>query len=101
MVAYTVSHRTAEIGLRLALGATGARVVVQIVAESLRVIGAGVAVAWLIAFVLALHLAPDRLIELPIFVGVPAILMLVSAFACWLPAYRAARLDAIDALRQE
>jgi predicted permease len=101
VVSYTVSHRTAEIGLRLALGATGARVVVQIVSDTLRVIGAGVAAAWLIAFGLAAHLAPAGLIELPIFLGVPAILMLVATFACWLPAYRAATLDAIDALRQE
>lgn len=40
VVAYTVSHRTTEIGVRLALGATAERVVVQIVGESLRVIAA-------------------------------------------------------------
>ena len=56
VVAYTVARRTTEIGVRLALGATAGRVVTQIVGESLRVIGAGALVGWLIAFFVDLHL---------------------------------------------
>ena len=47
VVAYTVAHRTTEIGVRLALGATPRRVVSQVVRESLKVIVAGAVVGWL------------------------------------------------------
>src|SRR4029077_10408974 len=47
VVAHAVSHRTAEIGVRLALGAGARRVVVQIVGETLRVIGIGMLAGWL------------------------------------------------------
>ena len=97
-----MSQRTTEIGVRLALGATGRRVVAQIVGESLRVIGVGALVGWLIVFVVAIHAAPradpDR-------AGLRrrarSCCSLVAAFACWLPARRAARVDPMAALRHE
>ena len=49
VVSYTVSQRTTEIGVRIALGATADRVVKQIVKERLLVIGAGVFLAWVLA----------------------------------------------------
>jgi putative ABC transport system permease protein len=100
VVAYTVSHRTTEIGVRIALGGTPGRVVSQIVAESLRVIAAGAAVGWTIALVIDLHLVRGP-IYLSVFAGVPAVLLLVAALACWLPAHRAAAVDPMVALRQE
>jgi predicted permease len=101
VVAYAVSHRTAEIGVRLALGAAAARVVTQIVGESLRVIGVGAVAGWLIVFAVYIHLVPGRPIDLLAFLGVPVILLLVATFACWLPARRATRVDPMVALRQE
>ena len=100
VVAYTVSRRTTEIGVRLALGATTQQVVRQIVGESLRVIGAGAAVGWAIAFIVDLHLLRG-VIYLSVFVGVPAVLLVVATVACWLPARRATALDPLVALRHD
>jgi ABC-type antimicrobial peptide transport system permease subunit len=101
VVAYTVSHRTAEIGVRIALGATTSRVVRQIVRETLRVVGIGALAGLLVAFVVAIHAMRGAPINLTIFLGVPAILMLVATGACWVPARRASRVDPVVALRAE
>jgi predicted permease len=101
VVAYTVSHRTAEIGVRIALGATAARVVRQIVRETLRVVGIGATVGWAVAFLVAIHVMRGAPINLVIFLGVPALLMLVAAGASWIPARRASRVDPVVALRGE
>jgi predicted permease len=100
VVAYTVAQRTTEIGVRLALGASAQRVVAQIVRESLRVIGYGALMGWLLAALIAVH-ARGGVLDPSVFLGVPAILLVVATFACWLPARRAARVDPIVALRQE
>ena len=95
-----MSRRTTEIGVRLALGATAGRVLRQIVSESLRVVAAGVLVGWAFAFMVDLHLL-GGVIYLSIFVGVPALLIGVAAFACWLPAWRAVGIGPLEALRHE
>ena len=100
VVSYTVSRRTTEIGVRLALGATRGRVVAEIVAESLRTIGTGAIVGWALMVLVAMHLLRGA-IDLPVFVGVPVVLLLVGAAASWLPAHRAAHVDPMLALRQE
>jgi predicted permease len=100
VVAYTVSLRTTEIGVRLALGATGGRVVTQIVGETMRVIGVGAIAGWTLALLVDLHLLRGP-IYLSVYGGVPAVLLLVAAAACWLPAQRAANVDPVVALRQE
>jgi macrolide transport system ATP-binding/permease protein len=100
VVSYSVSRRTTEIGVRLALGATARRVVSQIVRETLRVVGAGALAGWLVMFMVALHLL-GGVISLPVFAGVPAVLLLVAAVASWLPARRATSVDVMVALRQD
>jgi putative ABC transport system permease protein len=100
VVAYTVSRRTMEIGVRLALGAPARRVVRQIVGESLRVISVGVVAGWLLMFLVDLHLLRG-VIYLPVFAGVPALLLFVATVACWIPARRAAGIDPLVALREE
>jgi hypothetical protein len=100
VVAYAVSLRTTEIGVRLALGATTRRVVTQIMRESLRVVAVGAFTGWTIAFMVKLHLVPGP-ISLLVFAGVPLVLMIVAALACWVPARRATRVDVMVALRQE
>jgi ABC-type lipoprotein release transport system permease subunit len=101
VVAYTVSQRRTEIGVRLALGATSRRLVAHFVGDSLSVIGVGALAGWLVAFVVALDVIPGGSIDVPVFVGVPAILLTVAAFACWLPTRRASSVDPMAALRQD
>ncbi len=100
VVAYSVAQRTAEIGVRLALGATTRQVVGQIVGETLRVVYYGAMSGLLIAFVIDIHVARGA-VYLPAFIGVPVILMLVATGACWIPARRASRVDPMVALRHE
>jgi putative ABC transport system permease protein len=100
VVAYTVAHRTTEIGVRIALGATAKGVVGQIVGECLRVVVAGAVFGWLIVFMLYTHLVRGA-IDLPAFVGVPALLLVVAAVACWIPARRATSVDPMITLRHE
>jgi predicted permease len=99
VVSYTVSHRTAEIGVRLALGATTGRVVGQIVRESLRVIAIGAVSGLLIAFVVAIHVMRGAPVNAAVFAAVGLLLMAVAAVACWVPARRASRVDPVVALR--
>jgi putative ABC transport system permease protein len=100
VVAYAVGHRTTEIGVRMALGATPARVESLIVRESLPVIAAGAAFGWAIVFMVYIHLV-RRPLDIPSFFGVPLLLLAVAMVACWIPARRATRIDPMVALRSE
>ncbi len=101
VVAYSVAHRTTEIGVRLALGATPRRVVWQVVRESLTVIAAGAAVGWAAVYMVNIHINRGAPFDRGSFVGVPLLLLAVAAIACWIPARRAATVDPVIALRQE
>jgi putative ABC transport system permease protein len=101
VVSYTVSLRTTEIGVRLALGATTQGVIAQFVGQSLAVVAAGALIGWAIAFFVAIDLAGSRAIEPSVFLGVPALLLSVAAAASWLPVRRAVAVDPMQALRQE
>jgi len=100
VVAYTVSHRTAEIGVRLALGVTPGRVLTEVLVDSMRVVAAGAAGGWSLAFIVSLHLVRGPMYA-SVFLGVPAILLSVAMAASWLPARRASRVDPLIALREE
>jgi predicted permease len=100
VVSYNVSLRTTEIGVRLALGATGARIVSEFVADSLRVIGVGAICGWLVAFVLAVDVLSGGPVDVTVFAAVPAVLLAVAAIAAWLPARRATKVDPAVALRE-
>jgi predicted permease len=100
VVACSVAQRTTEIGIRLALGATVRQVVGQIVRETLRVVSFGTMAGLLIAVVVDIHVNRG-VIYLPVFIGVPAVLLLVATFASWVPASRACRIDPMAALRQD
>ncbi|HEY7288468.1 MAG TPA: ADOP family duplicated permease [Vicinamibacterales bacterium] len=100
VVNFAVSRRTAEIGVRLALGASPRRVTREVASESAFVIAIGVLAAWAVMFVVDLHLL-HGVVYLPVFAGVPLLTMAVGGCACWLPARRAATIDPLLALRDE
>lgn len=100
VVSYSVAQRRAEIGVRLALGATGQRVISQIVRESLRSVLIGATIGWLLVFTVYIHLVRGGL-DPWVFAGVPALLLLVATLASWVPARRATGVDPLLVLRQE
>ena len=100
VVAYNVSHREPELGVRLALGATANRVVGELVAETVGLAAAGAGVGWLVALGVAVHLVRNG-VSAAVFGGVPLAMLTVAAVACWLPARRVARLDPVRALRDQ
>ena len=101
VVAYSVSLRTTEIGVRMALGATASRIVPSLVGESLRVVGIGAMIGWVVIFVVMLDVVSGGPVDVPVFAGVPLVLLVVATLACWVPARRAARVDPMVALRQD
>jgi predicted permease len=101
VVSYTVARRTREIGVRLAFGATSGRVVLQIIRENLGAITWGTAIGWILALVISFRVIAKGAVNVPVFIGVPAILLGVTTLACWIPARRASRIDPMAALRHE
>ncbi len=103
VIAYAVSQRTHELGVRVALGATGDRITRMVVGEGLAVTAIG-AVVGLIASIAASRVLASLLFNVkaadPITFGsVVVVLALVAAIASWLPARRAARVDPLIAMR--
>jgi predicted permease len=105
LVAYSVRERTREIGIRMALGARGERIVSMVLRQGLALVTAGVAIgltaAYLLADLLASLLYGVEPRNAGVFVGVPAVLALVALAAVSIPAYRASRVDPLQALRHE
>ena len=105
VLAYTVSRRGREIGLRMALGADGGRIRNLVIRQGELLVGVGVAVGLAGAFVttraLESLLFGVTTLDLPTLIVMPALLVLVALVACYLPARRATRVDPMDALRYE
>ena len=99
VVAYAVSLRTREIGVRMALGATAERVVRQLVTEHLGIAALGGLLGWSVTFFVAMTAAPSERLGVLVFGLVPVILLAVAGLACWIPARRAAAIDPASALR--
>jgi ABC-type antimicrobial peptide transport system permease subunit len=102
---YSVSQRQREMGIRLALGAAGGRVIRMILAHGLLLtaIGLGIGVAGALAlsrFMEALLWGIEPTDPLT-FTGVTLVLALAALAACFVPAYKAARVDPLQTLRAE
>jgi putative ABC transport system permease protein len=105
VMAYAVSRRTHEIGVRMALGAEASRIVRMIVGQGILLIGMGVLLGLLAARGLT-GVVRDLLFGVqptdPLtFALIASGLMLAALLACWIPARRAARVDPLSALRNE
>jgi predicted permease len=103
VVAYFVQQHARDIGIRLALGGTPARVRRMILFQGMRLVVAGVAVGvgaavaasrFMGTIVFGVSATDPRMLA-----GVPAVLVAVALVACLAPAQRAARLDPADVLR--
>jgi putative ABC transport system permease protein len=105
VVAYAVSRRTRELGIRMAVGANPRDVLRMVLGQGLVFTGIGIGVGLGIAFFASRVLSGFVIGVSPhdpaIFMGVPVILAVVMLAACWLPARRAAAIDPLLALRQE
>ena len=105
MIAYGVSRRTQEIGIRLALGAQRSDVLQLIVGQGLRLtiigIGAGLAVAFAARRLIASLVFGVTVADPITFAGASVLLGAIALLACWLPARRASRVDPVVALHAE
>jgi putative ABC transport system permease protein len=105
VMAYAVSQRTNEIGIRIALGAQTIAVMRLVLGQGVKLVMAGVAIGLIAAFALG-HALAGRLYGVnptdPMtFVMVAAGLAVIGLVACWIPARRAAKVDPMVALRYE
>lgn len=105
VLAYSVSQRTTEMGLRMALGAGDSDLVGLVVKSSMKFVAIGIVVGLGASFVLTRFLSGQlfgvsRLDPL-VFIGVSMLLALVAFVASVLPARRATRVDPLEALRVE
>ncbi len=105
VISYAVSQQTQEIGIRVALGAQSADVLRLVLGQGLKLVIIGLALG------LASALALTRWMEALLFEvkpadpvtfgGIALLLTLVALLACWIPAWRATKVDPMTALRAE
>ena len=105
VVAYVVSRRRREVGIRMALGATVSDIRRLILSQTLRPVAAGMAIGIVIAA------AAARLLQSVLFgvspfdpvayLGTPLVMMAVATLATWLPTRQALRSDPVTTLRSE
>jgi putative ABC transport system permease protein len=105
VLSYTMSQRTNEMGIRIALGAQSRQVVRMVVAEGLRLVGVSVAIGLVVSYA-ATKLVQSQLFgvgptDVLTFTVVTALLASVAILACVIPARRASRVDPMVALRAD
>jgi macrolide transport system ATP-binding/permease protein len=104
-MAFTMRRRIRDFGVRIALGASSRDIVTPVVREGLRLTAVGLAVGTALSVATAIGLRSMLLGVTPTdartYAGVFTLLAAASLVACYLPAYRAARIDPMQALREE
>jgi predicted permease len=105
VIAYAVSRRTREIGIRLAIGADVGKVRTMVLRQGFAVAFIGVAIGLALALSAAPGLAdtfgPGAGTDPLVYISVPVLLLGATALACWIPARRAAKIQPWIALRYE
>ena len=105
VMAYVVSQRTREVGIRMALGAKRGDVLRMITIQGMKLAGIGIAIGFLMSLALARVLSSVLIgvsvNDVTIFSVVPLLLALVALIACVVPARRATKVDPLVALRYE
>jgi putative ABC transport system permease protein len=104
-LAYAVSRRTPEIGIRVALGAKPSEVIVLVLRSGLRLVFAGLGIG-IVAAAFAARLIQTLLFNVQpvdpiVYGGVVVLFTLVAALACLVPSLRASRIDPLVALRSD
>jgi predicted permease len=105
VMAYVVSQRTREVGIRMALGADRGDVMKMITQQGMRLAAIGVGIGLVLSLALAQVLSSLLIgvsgYDVPTFILVPVLLAVVALVACYLPARRATKVDPLVALRYE
>jgi predicted permease len=105
VMAYTVSRRTAEIGVRIAMGAAASDILGLVMRQGLRLALAGIVLGGVLAYGVAQLLRGMLFAVAPfdpfVFVAVPLLLIATAAAATAVPALRASRVDPMQALRAD
>lgn len=105
VLAYTVTQRTGEIGLRMALGAQRGQVVSLILTGGLKLVGVGLALGLAAAAIVALLIKSLLFSVEPldplVYGGVTVLFAAIAVAACLVPSWRASRVDPLVALRTE
>ena len=105
VMAFSVAQRTAEFGVRLALGASTRTILPLVLRSSATIVGIGLLIGALAAValnrILSAFLTEVGSIDIPILLGAIAVMILSAGAACLIPAIAAARLDPVRALRTQ
>ncbi len=105
LMAYSVRQRTQEIGIRMALGATGGNMRNMVVRQGMRLtligVGLGTVTAFGLTKLISNFLFGVKTWDPIVFVAVPVVLCVVALLAMWIPAYRATQVDPVISIRYE
>ena len=104
VMAYSVSQRSAEIGIRMALGAGAGQVQKMVIGQGMKLAALGLVIGLAAALALtrlmAALLFEVRATDPTIYLAIAALLSVVAVAACWIPSRRAAGLDPTKALHE-